>query len=114
MNAPIPTRSDSFGVGVVALVLAVGSVAFPIPAFVDLYSVPPGTACRPMGAAMVLFLGGLGIPLVAIVFGLLSLAYGRISRILGITAILLSCVPLPLYYFLFRWIIHSHHLILEP
>jgi hypothetical protein len=109
-----PNTRHSFHLGLVALVIAVGSIALPISGYVDLYNVPPGTACRPMSQVVNWFVCGVGGPLAAIVFGLLSFVDGRVSRILGVTAILLSFIPFPLYYLLFHWIVNSHHLIMEP
>ena len=114
MNDSRTGRSNQFGFAVVALVFAIGGILLPIPSFIELYRIPVETACRPMGQVTAMILAGFGTPLAAIVLGILSWSGGRTIRLYGIAAMLLSLVPLPLYYFLFRWIVDSHHLLLEP
>jgi hypothetical protein len=109
-----PTREPGFSLAVISLLMAVGSVLFPLPGFIDLYGVPAGTACRPMGQAMSLFVMGIGGPFVALVLAAAAFSRGRVSRRIAIVAGVLSLVPFPLQWFLFRWIVESHNLILEP
>jgi len=106
-------REPGFGLAIASLLIAVVGILLPIPAYLELYNTPVGTTCRPMGAAVAVFLGGVGAPLLAILFALLAFSGGRISRRLGIVAGILSLTPLPLYWWLFRWIVSAHSLILE-
>jgi hypothetical protein len=109
------TRERGLGLAVTSLLLALGSILYPVPGFVELYGVPPGTAGRWMGLTLVLFEAGIGAPLLVIVLALLAfIAGGRISRRVCVVAGLLAFVPLPFYWWLFHWIANTHHLILEP
>ena len=112
MNDSPAVRSNWFSF--VAIAAAIGGILFPISSFVELYQMPVDTACRPMGQAATILLCGFGTPLIVIILGLLGWTKGRIERICCIAALLLSFIPLPLYYFLLRWIVDSHHLIMEP
>ena len=68
-----------------------------------------------MGPAAAVFLAGIGTPVIVMTLVLLaSIGGGQISRRLSAGAAILSLVPLPLYWFLFRWIVDAHHLILKP
>lgn len=99
---------------VAALLIAIGGILLPIPGYVELYRMPIGSACRPMGQAVAFFFCGFGSPLIVIILGVLAWSRRRTSRFCCVAAVLLSLVPLPLYRFLLRWIIDSHHLTMEP
>jgi hypothetical protein len=114
MNASQTGHPNQLGFVVVALVFAIGGILLPIPSFVELYQIPVDTACRPMGQAAAFLICGIGTPLVVITLGILGWTGRRSVRFYGIAAMLLSLVPFPLYYFLFRWIVDCHHLIMEP
>ena len=108
------SREPGFALAITSLLIVAVGILFPIPAFLELYNTPVGTACRPMGAAVAVFLGGIGAPLLAMVLALLAFFRGRISRRLAVVAGVLSFVPFPLYMILFRWIVSMHNLTLEP
>jgi hypothetical protein len=114
MNAPQTGHSNQLSFVVVALVFAVGGILFPIPSFVELYHKPADTGCRPMGQVAAMILSGIGTPLVVIALSILGWYGRRMLRLYGVAAMILSLVPLPLYYFLFQWIVDCHRLILEP
>lgn len=113
MNPQQPVQRD-FGFRLVsfALFVAIVGIAIPIPSFWDFYNIPAGTECRPMGALLTCFLAGIGTPLFTLLLARLARPSSNAGRWLAIAASLLSLVPFPLYYFLSRWIVSSHHLTL--
>jgi hypothetical protein len=50
------TREPGFGLAVAALLIAAGSILYSVPSYLDLYNAPIGIECRPMGAAVAIFL----------------------------------------------------------
>jgi hypothetical protein len=108
-----PTREPGFEMAIVSLVIAVGSLLFPLPGIIELYNIPPGTACRPMGIVAFLFLASILGPLFTLVLAVPACFRGRISRRLAIIAGILSFVPFPLYRSVFHWIVVAHNLTLE-
>lgn len=94
--------------------MAVAGLVLPIPGFWDLYSIPVGTECRPMGQAFSIFLFGLGTPAVVLPFAIVAMTERGTSRKLGLVAVALSVLPLPIFYFLFDWIMDAHALIPLP
>lgn len=110
---PMPSpASKSFGT--VACALAVAGLVLPLPGFWDLYNLPVGTECRPMGQAFSIFLFGLGTPSVVLPFAIIAMAQRGTSRKLGLVAVALSLLPLPTLYFLLGWIMEAHALIPLP
>jgi hypothetical protein len=109
-----PAREPGFSLAVISLLMALGSILFPFPGLIELYDVPVGTECRPMGQAMTLFVAGVGGPVVALVLAAAAFSRGRISRRIAVVAGILSLVPFPLQWFTLHWIVQSHNLILEP
>jgi hypothetical protein len=98
-----------------AMVVSVAGTLVPIPSCLELYNVPAGSACRPMGTAAICLVAGIGTPACALTLALLaSLCGARISRRLSVGAVVLSFIPLPVYWLLFRWIVAAHHLVLKP
>ena len=97
-----------------ACALAVLGLVWPIPAFWELYNLPAGTACRPMGETASIFLVGLGTPLLVLPFAIVAISERGSSRMLGLLAIALSVLPFPVYFLLLRWIIEAHALSLKP
>jgi len=96
-----------------ACVVAIVGFLCPIPEAIALYKTPTGTDCRPMGVAVV-FLVGLVTPLVVRPFVLEAFRQRGVCRVLGAVAIFLSVLPLPVYLFLFHWIITAHSLRTMP
>jgi hypothetical protein len=113
MNDPHSKNSHQIGFAVAAWIVVVLGLALPIPSFIELYQIPIGTMCRPMGQAAMMLLSGFGTPLLAICLGSFCWKGSRSARLGGIAAAILSLIPLPLYYFLFQWIVDSHHLLIE-
>ena len=106
-------REPGVGLAIVAMAIAVIGICYPIPAYLELYNIRPGTACRPMGVAMAAFLSGIGSPVLTLIFASLASFRGRTSRCIAGVAAIFSLVPLPLYWWLFHWIVSAHSLILE-
>ena len=110
---PKPSRrSKAFAA--MACALAVLGLVFPAPSFLELYSIPAGTACRPMGQVAGIFLAGLGTPLLVLPFAMVAISEHGASRVMGLLAMAISALPLPIYFFLFRWIMDAHGLIPLP
>jgi hypothetical protein len=102
------------GSAITAVVAALAGICCPIPLFVDFYNVPAGTMCRPMGLAMAIFSSGIACPILTLIPASLALFCGRLSRYVAVVAIITSLMPIPLYFWLFHWIVNAHHLVLEP
>ncbi len=96
-----------------ACAFAAGGFILPPYWIMELFSVPPGAAIRPMGLGAA-FLVTLVTPLIVAPFGVLAICERGASRTLGILALLASVVPLPLYWALVCWIVDSRALIIEP
>jgi hypothetical protein len=114
MNAPRTSHPNQRNFIIFALAIAISGLLLPIPSFVELYQIPAETACRPMGQAAAFFICGVGTPLLVFPLGLLGWPGRPTLRRYGIAAMILSLIPFPLYFVLFRWIVDFHHLILEP
>ena len=110
---PTPSKASKV-FAAVACAMAVIGLLLPIPCFWELYSIPAGTACRPMGCAARIFFAGLGTPFLVLPFAIVAIAERGSSRIAGLVALALSVLPFPLYYFLFDWIMDAHALIAKP
>lgn len=102
------------GSAIVACALACVGILLPLPSFIGLYNVAPGSSIRPMGEAALIFLAGIGTPVVVLPFAICALFTRGPSRRLGLLAIALSAIPLPAYVILFRWIVALHLLELKP
>lgn len=95
---------------VLACALAVLGLAWPIPAFWELYNLPTGSPCRPMGQTASVFLAGLGTPLLVLPFAITAISQRGSSRMVGLLAIAFSALPFPIYFLLLRWILEAHAL----
>ena len=113
-NEPPKPSTASKVFGIVACALAVAGLVLPLPGFWELYNIPVGTECRPMGQAFSIFLFGLGTPSVVLPFAIVAMAERGTSRKLGLVAVALSLLPLPIFNFLFGWIMNAHALIPLP
>lgn len=109
---PSTTHEAARSATLACVVAAIG-LLYPIPGFVGLYNLAPGTACRPMGLAFA-FLVGLVTPLVVLPLGTAATRQRGACRVFGTLAISLSLLPLPVCFVLFRWIVHIHALRLLP
>lgn len=98
----------------VACAFAVIGLVLPIPCFVELFSIPAGTACRPMGCAISIFFAGLGTPFLVLPFAIVAISERGSSRMVGLLAMALSVLPFPIYFFLFDWIMDAHALVPKP
>lgn len=110
---PKPSRRSK-ALAAMACALAVLGLVFPAPGFLELYRIPAGTACRPMGQVASIFLAGLGTPLLVLPFAIMAISEHVASRVMGLLAMTISVLPLPLYSFLFRWIMDTHALVPQP
>jgi hypothetical protein len=103
--------------GVVACIVAIFAIIFPLPSILELLHYPPGTSMRPMGATLMIGLGAMtgvffGLPLTALCFIL-----GRRRRgalIVGLAALVLVSASILADYCLFNHIVSSRGYILEP
>ena len=116
MKSVKPNSDSSLRWPIAACALAAFGLLFPLPSFVELYNEPAGSSVRPMGQAALIFLAGIGTPIVVVI---LLLATDTIfkpgaSRWLSVLAIVLAAIPFPAYVLLFRWIVDSHRLVLKP
>jgi hypothetical protein len=95
-----------------AMIVAVVGIMAPMAAFWDLYNLPSGTQCRPIGAAVAFLTSGVITPLFALFLVRIARPTTPFGKKLALAASLLSLVPFPLYYAVFRWIVAAHHLTL--
>jgi len=116
MTAPDVSASGKKGLGfaITALVFAVCGLLLPAVPLVELYEVPDGTAVRPMGLAAAIFFAGFGTPWVVAPFAWMAFIRRGLHRWLGLSAFILSLLPIPLYWLLFDWIMNAHHLTPKP
>lgn len=98
---------------IVSLAAAMGYLA-PVPGLMELYFVPAGSAVRPMGLAAAIFMSGVLTPLFVAPLAVFACRNGGLSRSFAALAALGAFVPLPVYMFLFQWIVRAHSLTLKP
>lgn len=105
---------DQTRAAVTGVILLVVGYLLSMPGLLGLYGIPYGTACRPIGAAMGLFLFGIGTPVAVIPFAVPVYRAGGRMRWLAIVVATLSLFVFPAYFCLIKWIIAAHNLTLEP
>jgi hypothetical protein len=114
MGSDHSIRNVCLDCAIAACVVAAIGMLLPLPSFFELYHDAPGSSVRPIGPAVMMFLAGVGTPVIVWPLGICAAWKSGASRFLGLLAIALSVIPLPAYFFAFRWIVETHMLDLKP
>ena len=103
--------------GLTACGVAALAIVFPLPSILELLNYPPGTPMRPMGATMMIVLGGMAGLFVAFPLAVVALVGGRRRRaavVIGLLAIVLACGAVFGDSWLFNHIVSTRGYVMEP
>ena len=104
------STKEGLAFSIVAIVFTMLGFLIPIEPIVNFYQYPVGTYTRPMGLTYLIVSVGILTPLIVAPLAFIAFLRRGLGRWIGLSAFLLSLLPLPFYIFLFHWIVYIHQL----